>query len=92
MEVLEDNNEDSVSETSSIERDSSVISTIKIFARIRPPNKAPKQKKYSIEKNESIESIKFFIPKIEAHGLINNQKDNFQFKFDHIFDVDTKQE
>ncbi|KAH6594578.1 hypothetical protein BASA50_006528 [Batrachochytrium salamandrivorans] len=79
-------------------------STIKIYARVRP--KRPNTKlhitpgRYWINTPtvldaadpESCPRIGFLVPRDEHAGLINNQKESFEFKFDRLFDVDVKQE
>ncbi|KAI9143509.1 P-loop containing nucleoside triphosphate hydrolase protein [Paraphysoderma sedebokerense] len=71
--------------------------TIKIFARIRPlrPN-AKAKKRYQLDgpipTDEGIPQLHFEVPKDESHGYINNQKERYDFRFDRVFDMDTKQE
>lgn len=75
------------------------ISTIKIFSRIRP-SKSKVSSRYWITKPEEdvlgdekpLPKIGFLIPRNESQGLINNQKEKHEFKFDRVFDKDTKQE
>ncbi|ORX86405.1 kinesin-domain-containing protein [Anaeromyces robustus] len=75
------------------------ISTIKIYSRIRP-SKYKVPNRYWIVKPEEdvlndekpLPKIGFLIPRSESQGLINNQKEKHEFKFDRVFDKDTKQE
>ncbi|KAJ3222748.1 Kinesin- protein 6 [Clydaea vesicula] len=76
---------------------SSVNSTIKIYARIRPPRagkllKEKPTRTYEINTSSPVPLITFKVPKDESQGLINNQKENHDFKFERIFESDTKQE
>eukprot|EP00833_Pecoramyces_ruminatium_P013722 jgi/Orpsp1_1/1187754/evm.model.d7180000059928.1 len=75
------------------------ISTIKIFSRIRPskykiPNRywITKPEEEIIGDDKPLPKIGFLIPRNESQGLINNQKEKHEFKFDRVFDKDTKQE
>ncbi len=80
---------------------------IQIFARVRPFKANSKitstssHKKYEIlppividESDEStkLPRLQFRIPKDETQGLINNSRENYDFKFDKIFDMDATQE
>jgi len=75
------------------------ISTIKIFSRIRPskykvPNRywITKPEEDVLDNDKPLPKIGFLIPRNESQGLINNQKEKHEFKFDRVFDKDTKQE
>jgi kinesin family protein 6/9 len=72
-------------------------SSIQIYGRIRPLQKNPKIQntsgRYWI--NEEIDGtphVGFHVPKDELQGLINHKKENYEFKFNKIFDVDSEQE
>eukprot|EP00842_Homolaphlyctis_polyrhiza_P004252 jgi/Hompol1/4828/HPOL_003988-RA len=81
-------------------------STIKIYARVRPqrPNARLKatQGRYWVSNpshssgadasDDDVPRIGFHIPRNESAGLINNQKESYEFKFDRLFDVDASQE
>ena len=74
-------------------------STIKIFSRIRPakykiPNRywITKPEEDILNDDKPLPKIGFLIPRSESQGLINNQKEKHEFKFDRVFDKDTKQE
>src|SRR5574343_302373 len=58
-----------------------VKSAVKVVVRTRPtPNFASKNLKIDLEKR----TIEAFIPKDNAQGLINNQQENWKFKFDEF--------
>ena len=58
-----------------------VKSAVKVVVRTRPtPNFATKNLKIDLEKR----TIEAFIPKDFAQGLINNQQENWKFKFDEF--------
>ena len=58
-----------------------VKSAVKVVVRTRPtPNFASKNLKIDLEKR----TIEAFIPKDGAQGLINNQQENWKFKFDEF--------
>lgn len=79
-------------------------STIKIYARVRPTRAKSKLtttagrywlNKPAIQDDSDPNAsprIGFLVPRDESAGLINNQKESFEFKFDQLFDMDTKQE
>jgi kinesin family protein 6/9 len=71
-------------------------STIQIFCRVRPLKKNSKlqysQGRYWISKEDEGARIGFHIPKDQLQGLINHSRENFEFKFNHLFDTDTNQE
>ena len=79
---------------------------IQIYARIRP-FKANKKitsnahiKKYDVLAPMSIDEddevamprLQFRIPRDAAMGLINNSRENYEFRFDRVFDMDVSQE
>jgi len=47
---------------------------------------------FTTELNPEKTQITFNTPKDEHQGYINNQRETVSFKFDQIFDMDTKQE
>jgi kinesin family protein 6/9 len=58
-----------------------VKSAVKVVVRTRPtPNFASRNLKIDIEKR----TIEAFIPKDNSQGLINNQQENWKFKFDEF--------
>eukprot|EP00698_Gefionella_okellyi_P015000 TRINITY_DN4197_c0_g1_i1.p1 TRINITY_DN4197_c0_g1~~TRINITY_DN4197_c0_g1_i1.p1 ORF type:complete len:514 (-),score=95.43 TRINITY_DN4197_c0_g1_i1:859-2379(-) len=60
--------------------------TIQIFGRIRPTQSAPGL--HSVENGK----ISFELPKTEVAGVSNHARSLFDFQFNHIFDMDAKQE
>jgi kinesin family member 6/9 len=75
---------------------SSSDSTIQIYCRVRPIKKNKKlvydKGQYWISPDEDGSRIGFHIPKDQLQGLVNHSKENFEFKFDHLFDMDSNQE
>ncbi|KAI8807854.1 kinesin-like protein KIF6-like protein [Cladochytrium replicatum] len=77
-----------------------VQSSIKIFARVRPPrprsnlHSTPGRYWVDVGEEQGLENNKlgFLVPKDEAQGLVNNQKESFDFKFDYVFDVNATQD
>ncbi|KAL2914503.1 hypothetical protein HK105_206070 [Polyrhizophydium stewartii] len=81
-------------------------STIRIYARVRPrrPNSklvatpgrywtaAPAVPDGDPDSPDSHPRIGFHVPRDEHAGLVNNQRDSYEFKFDRVFDVDASQE
>jgi kinesin family protein 6/9 len=75
--------------------------TIQIYCRVRPtkPHVRISDDRYwiknpeIIDKNDpdSVPKLGFFIPKDFGSGMINNQKENYEFRFDRVFGMDTKQ-
>ncbi|KAJ3243274.1 Kinesin- protein 6 [Chytriomyces hyalinus] len=82
--------------------------SIKIFVRVRPPRtNDPKLhntpgRYYCVNPNQSNDKdnsdadnqpkIGFRIPKDSEQGLINNQRENYDYKFNRVFDTDTTQD
>jgi kinesin family protein 6/9 len=77
-----------------LESTSSEQTTIKIYARIKPQKGGKKSDKYYLEEsaNGSLPLVGFRVPKDQNQGLINNQKEQHEFKFTRIFDQDAGQE
>jgi hypothetical protein len=76
-------------------------STIQIYGRVRPLKKNSKVKngtgRYWVSRDSALESsslpkIGFHVPRDEMQGLINHQKENHEFSFNQIFDVDATQD
>eukprot|EP00474_Spongospora_subterranea_P001867 CRZ02325.1 hypothetical protein [Spongospora subterranea] len=61
--------------------------TIEVFCRVRPTKKLSRL--YSLEDNET---ITFNVPHEQSAGVVNNQKEIFQFPFAQVFDQHVKQE
>ncbi|KAL7749482.1 hypothetical protein RI367_005036 [Sorochytrium milnesiophthora] len=70
--------------------------SIRIFARIRPRRFPSKRDRLVLDgplpSDEGGPQLHFAVPKDEQHGLINNQKERYDFRFDRCFDPSTKQE
>lgn len=64
--------------------------SIKIYGRIKPLKKPFTGIELSEDANAS--KIAFHVPKQDGDGLVNNKKEVFAFKFDHIFPDTTTQE
>ncbi|KAJ3273248.1 Kinesin- protein 6 [Terramyces sp. JEL0728] len=73
-----------------------VSSTIQIYGRIRPIKKNSKFKasagRYWVEQNENMEKVGFHVPKDIQQGLVNHQKENYEFQFNKVFDTEAGQE
>jgi kinesin family protein 6/9 len=90
--------------TASDEEQNSVSdsSTIQIYCRVRPikPNNRIEQGRYWTRNPEvvdekdpdAIPKIGFYIPRDLSAGMINNSRENFEFKFNRVFDMDARQE
>lgn len=76
----------------------STQSTIQIYGRVRPLRKNSKLKqttdssRYNIDHDQDMPSITFHVPKDIGQGLVNHQKEAFEFGFNRMFDVDATQE
>ncbi|KAJ3257397.1 Kinesin- protein 6 [Boothiomyces macroporosus] len=73
-----------------------VSSTIQVYGRIRPIKKNAKFKasagRYWVEQSENMEKVGFHVPKDLQQGLINHQKENYEFQFNKVFDTESGQE
>ncbi|XP_062863067.1 kinesin-like protein KIF6 isoform X2 [Trichomycterus rosablanca] len=68
-----------------------VKQTIQIFARIKPTQKNTAV--YSVNNEEqSGGGLEFVIPRDLADGFINNKRESYRFRFQKVFDQETKQE
>ncbi len=74
--------------------------TIKIYARVRPLNKNKKlaNKEFSSHyeispslADENLSQLGLRVPK-DASTVINNQRENYNFQFQKVFDVDVQQQ
>ena len=73
---------------------------IRIFARIRPCREkggsSQLRKNYRLDQAEPTEEqepqLHFCLPKNETQGLINNSRENYDFRFHRVFDQATSQE
>ncbi|XP_006860645.1 PREDICTED: kinesin-like protein KIF6 [Chrysochloris asiatica] len=70
-----------------------VKQTIQIFARVKPTVRKQQQGIYSIDEDEKLtSSLEIILPRDLADGFVNNKRESYKFKFQRIFDQDTKQE
>lgn len=81
-------------------------SHIKIYARIRPVHARLRSTpgRHWVEPATAVPDASnsndpsnfpklcFHLPRDETQGLINNSRENYDFRFDRVFDTDTKQE
>ncbi|KAI8819646.1 P-loop containing nucleoside triphosphate hydrolase protein [Fimicolochytrium jonesii] len=72
-------------------------STIQIYARVRPARPNSKLRidpnRYVCNSSETEKPrIGFLIPKDEAAGMVNNQREAYDFQFDRVFDMGATQE
>ncbi|KAI9004755.1 P-loop containing nucleoside triphosphate hydrolase protein [Gaertneriomyces semiglobifer] len=72
-------------------------STIQIYARVRPTRPNSKlhitpERYWCSSGDQDQHHVGFRIPKDQAAGMINNQREVYDFKFDRVFDMDAKQE
>ncbi|XP_052766060.1 kinesin-like protein KIF6 isoform X1 [Mya arenaria] len=68
-----------------------VKQTIQIFSRIKPTKS--KAGLYHIdEDDEGLPRLTFNIPRDLAEGFINNKKENYKFRFQKVFDQNSKQD
>ncbi|KAG5459789.1 MAG: P-loop containing nucleoside triphosphate hydrolase protein [Olpidium bornovanus] len=79
---------------------SSGDNNIKIFGRIRPtkqgtrvvPGRVTLDGPDANDDEGNPAQLHFFVPKDESFGMINNQREKFDFRFDRVFGEDAKQE
>jgi hypothetical protein len=64
---------------------------IKVFGRIKPLKKPYAGIEIAKEEHGQ-DTISFAVPRQEIDGLVNNKKELFMFKFQHIFPESTTQE
>ncbi|XP_058254853.1 kinesin-like protein KIF6 [Hemibagrus wyckioides] len=68
-----------------------VKQTIQIFARVKPTKKTAAV--YSVDNEEqSGGSLEFVVPRDLADGFINNKRESYRFRFQKVFDQNSKQE
>ena len=65
---------------------------IQVFARIRPAHRKKSIAYQNYHLNHQDKSIEFEIPRDTEKGHINNTRELFKFKFNHIFEEKTTQE
>ncbi|KAJ3176997.1 Kinesin- protein 6 [Geranomyces variabilis] len=89
--------------SSSSSSSSSTPATIQIYARVRPVRANSKTQinpdRYwcnnpagNVDASSAPPRIGFRVPKDQAAGMINNQREAYDFRFDRIFDMDSGQE
>ncbi|KAJ3149855.1 Kinesin- protein 6 [Geranomyces michiganensis] len=89
--------------SSSSSSSSSSPATIQIYARVRPVRANSKNSinpdRYwcnnpagNVDASSAPPRIGFRVPKDQAAGMINNQRETYDFRFDRIFDMDSGQE
>jgi kinesin family member 6/9 len=105
LDVIKHKENDYLDSDSNSQNNSKTLhSSIKIFVRVRPPKSSILSNtkhvsrvtpgRYTCSNTQSqdeMPSIGFHIPKDENQGLINNQKENYDYRFHRVFDKDTKQ-
>jgi kinesin family protein 6/9 len=77
------------------ESSTTATETIQIFARVRPCREKSGNKRYQLDQpvaEDEKPQLHFTIPKNEADGLINNTRENYDFRFNRVFDQQTTQE
>ncbi|XP_074650742.1 kinesin-like protein KIF6 [Tubulanus polymorphus] len=68
-----------------------VKQTIQIFARLKPTKQ--KTGVYDLdEDSEGNPRLQFFVPRVSSEGLVNNKKEKYKFRFEKVFDRNTKQD
>ncbi|XP_020855130.1 kinesin-like protein KIF6 isoform X2 [Phascolarctos cinereus] len=70
-----------------------VKQTIQIFARVKPTSRKQPQGIYSVDEDEkSVAALEIILPRDLAEGFVNNKRESYKFKFQKIFDQESKQE
>ncbi|KAJ3071203.1 hypothetical protein HDU98_005685 [Podochytrium sp. JEL0797] len=92
-------NEDDSDAVKSVVAPKAKNSAIKIFVRVRPGRKNDAKLHLTAGRyacspgdDESLPKIAFRVPKDTDQGLINNQKENYDYRFNNVFDQNTTQE
>ncbi|XP_025053632.1 kinesin-like protein KIF6 isoform X3 [Alligator sinensis] len=65
---------------------------IPIYARVKPLARRQRAGIYSIEEDRSASSLEIIVPRDLADGFVNNKRESYKFKFQKIFDQETKQD
>ena len=63
-------------------------SNIQIYLRMRPISGNPAT--YEVDPDEG--RVQWHVPRHISLGMVNHQKERYDFLFNHIFDIDGKQE
>ncbi|NXM23055.1 KIF6 protein, partial [Ploceus nigricollis] len=69
-----------------------VKETIRVYARVKPLGRRQQAGSYSIDNEEPLPSLEITVPRDLADGFINNKRESYKFKFQKIFDQETKQD
>lgn len=68
-----------------------VKQTIRIFCRVKPTKQHVGI--YEVDDSDGNQSvISYNVPRELSDGIINNKKENYEFRFDQVFDQETKQD
>ncbi|XP_044306335.1 kinesin-like protein KIF6 [Varanus komodoensis] len=70
-----------------------VKQTIQIYARVKPLGRRQPPGIYSIGEDEtSAFSLEIIVPRDLADGFVNNKRESYKFKFQKVFDQESKQD
>ncbi|XP_042300426.1 kinesin-like protein KIF6 isoform X1 [Sceloporus undulatus] len=70
-----------------------VKQTIQIFARVKPLGRKQPPGIYSLDEDEtSTFGLEIIVPHDLADGFVNNKRESYRFKFQKVFDQESKQE
>ncbi|XP_061480889.1 kinesin-like protein KIF6 isoform X3 [Rhineura floridana] len=70
-----------------------VKQTIQIYARVKPLGKRQPPGIYSVDQAEtSAFSLEIIVPRDLADGFVNNKRESYKFKFQKVFDQESKQD
>ncbi|XP_033000479.1 kinesin-like protein KIF6 [Lacerta agilis] len=70
-----------------------VKQTIQIYARVKPLGRRQPPGIYSVEQDEaSAFSLEIIVPRDLADGFVNNKRESYKFKFQKVFDQESKQD
>ncbi|XP_060610073.2 kinesin-like protein KIF6 isoform X2 [Anolis sagrei] len=70
-----------------------VKQTIQIFARVKPLGRRQPPGIYSVDEDEtSTFSLEIIVPHDLADGFVNNKRESYKFKFQKVFDQESKQD
>nr|XP_028580239.1 kinesin-like protein KIF6 isoform X1 [Podarcis muralis] len=70
-----------------------VKQTIQIYARVKPLGRRQPPGIYSVEEDEaSAFSLEIIVPRDLADGFVNNKRESYKFKFQKVFDQESKQD
>ncbi|NXE88940.1 KIF6 protein, partial [Menura novaehollandiae] len=70
-----------------------VKEAIRVFARVKPLGRRQQAGSYSVDdEEEPLPSLEITVPRDLADGFINNKRESYKFKFQKIFDQESKQD